>query len=100
MLQHGRKKVQPFILMLEKRCSPSQVFVIVDGLAIKASTLLKGVDICCKSFYVFDVEYPKECQSTWEFIQKFFFKLGQGKEKSVTSPGVRSLRTFIEKPDS
>ncbi|KAJ8032218.1 hypothetical protein HOLleu_25686 [Holothuria leucospilota] len=56
--------------------------------------------MCFISFYVFDVEYPKECQSTWEFIQKVFFKLSQRKGKSVTSPGVRSLGTFIEKPDS
>lgn len=93
----GVQAIQPSVLVLGTRQEPSQSFVIVDGLAIEASSLLKAVDICFKAFYVLDVCYPKECHTTWEFFQNFFFKMGEGKGKSVTSSGVRSLRTFIEK---
>lgn len=78
-------------MVLETRKEPSQSFVIVDGLAIEASSLLKAVDICFKAFFVLDVCYPKQCHTTWEFIQKFFYKMGEGKEKSV----VKCSKVFV-----
>lgn len=75
---------------------PSQTFVIIDGLALEAGTLVKAVDICFKAIYILYVEYPRQCQTTWEFIQKYFLQLGDGKGKGLTSPSVRTLRTFLE----
>ncbi|KAJ8049974.1 hypothetical protein HOLleu_02962 [Holothuria leucospilota] len=94
--QAERQKTQPYILVLGDRLKPSQTFVVPDGVALEAGTLLKACDICFKAAYILDVHYPKQCQTTWEFIQKYFFQLGDGKGKSITSPGVRTLRTFLE----
>ncbi|KAJ8018120.1 hypothetical protein HOLleu_44066 [Holothuria leucospilota] len=96
-VQAERKKPQPFILILGTRVLPSQIFLVIEGVAIEHPTLLKTVDACFKAFYVFDIIYPPQCQSTWEFIPKYFFGMEDGKGKSLTTAAVRSLRTYLEK---
>ena len=92
----GTRQRQPYILILGRRMEPAQSFVIIDGLAIEAASVIKAVDICFKAFYILDVQYPKECKTTWEFVQKFFFKIDEGKGTGSTSPGVWSLRAYLE----
>lgn len=96
-VQNGGIKRQPYILMLGTRLNPSQFFVIIEGLALEQTSLLKAMDACFSAFYVLDLIYPLQCHTTWEFVQKFFYCLEGGKGKAVTSPSVRSLRTHLER---
>ncbi|XP_028254199.1 uncharacterized protein LOC114450898 isoform X2 [Parambassis ranga] len=68
----------------------SQTFLVVEGHAIETDSLLEAVDLCFKSFYVFDTNYPKECQPTWEFLQHCIYEIN-GQESSA----VKFLRTAI-----
>ena len=52
---------------------PSQVFVIIDGQA--QEKLLQAVDVCFKGYYIFFIEYPKQCQHVWEFLQGVVYGL-------------------------
>ncbi|RXN34367.1 hypothetical protein ROHU_004056 [Labeo rohita] len=62
----------PYVLSLENGHIDSQAFVILAGKALEQSTLIGAVDVCFKSFYVFDVNYPKQCFYCWEFIQNVY----------------------------
>ena len=57
---------QPFVLVIGERTSPSQgeSYVIVEGQAMKAESLLKAVDVCFKFMYVLDMHYPTQCTTT------------------------------------
>lgn len=94
-----RARPQPFVLLLGERSSPStgRAYVIVEGRAILSESLLKAVDSCFKVFYVLGLHYPKQCATTWEFIQKVVYEIGdqEGKSKMGTSPCVRNLRAFL-----
>ncbi|XP_072037557.1 uncharacterized protein [Amphiura filiformis] len=95
----SRERPQPFILLLGERCTPSngKSYVIVEGRAIMVESLLKAVDTCFKVIYVLDLHYPNQCATTWEFIQKVIFEIGDqdGKNKKATSPCVRNIRAYL-----
>lgn len=94
-LKQDRTRKQPFVLAFGDRRYPTQSFVIIEGVALPATDLIAAFDICFKSLYLFDIAYPCQCQTTWEFIHKFLFKLSEGKGKVSTSPSVRSLHAFL-----
>lgn len=79
----------PYVLMLGDNHN-FQAFAIINGTALEQSTLLAAVDICFKAFYIFDVNYPKQCSLVWQFLQTVVYGL-PGEE----TPAVRVLRAFI-----
>ncbi|XP_026124521.1 uncharacterized protein LOC113106635 [Carassius auratus] len=83
-------KNHPFVMVMGNGQQISQAFVIINGQALEQSTLLAAVDLCFKAFYVFDMNYPKQCASTWEFMQHVVFQI-EGNETSA----VRFLRTSL-----
>ncbi len=83
-------KPHPFVMAMENGRHISQAFVILDGRSLEQSTLLAAVDLCFKAFNIFDMNYPKQCASTWEFLQHVIFQM-EGKESSA----VRFLRTSL-----
>jgi hypothetical protein len=76
----------PFILML----GDSQAFTIINGAAFEQSTLLAALDVCFKAFYIFDINYPKQCSLVWQFLQTVVYGIA-GEE----TPAVRVLRAFV-----
>ncbi len=89
--------IDPHILTLGDRLNPSQFFVVTNGKALEKPTLLSAVDSCFKFFYIMDIdiEYPWECHTCWEFLQKSIFKL-EGKSSRKTSPSVIAMRTALK----
>ena len=75
-------KTHPFVMAMGNAQQISQSFVIINGQALEQSTLLAAVDVCFKAFYIFDMNYPKQCASTWEFLQNVMFQM-EGKEYSA-----------------
>lgn len=79
----------PYILMLgDNQCF--QAFTIINGAALQQSTLLAALDVCFKAFYIFDINYPRQCSLVWQFLQSVVYGL-PGEE----TPAVRVLRAFI-----
>ncbi|XP_065678054.1 uncharacterized protein LOC100206125 isoform X1 [Hydra vulgaris] len=77
-------KQQPFILS----CG-SSFFVVCDGKAIivKPSKVSVAFDCLFKSFFVFNLEYPKQLQILYNFFQELVYKL----PGSVASTKARKL---------
>ncbi|KAA0718498.1 hypothetical protein E1301_Tti021987 [Triplophysa tibetana] len=80
----------PFVLAMGNIRHISQAFVILNGQALEQTTLLSAVDVCFKAFYVFDVNFPRQCASTWEFLQTVVFQM-EGNE----SFAIRFLRCSL-----
>ncbi|XP_066528826.1 uncharacterized protein [Hoplias malabaricus] len=86
-LRHAKDTRElPYVLMLGDCSCCSQAFVIISGEALEQSTLLGAVDVCFKAFYVFDLQYPKQCAPVWQFLQTVVYEL-PGQE----SPAIRLL---------
>lgn len=82
----------PYILTLGNDFQhTSQVFVIIDGLALEHETLLQAMDVCFKAFFVFDIEYPKQCEHVWEFLQAVIYEIPGPESKLVTFLQTRIL---------
>ncbi|KAJ8043406.1 hypothetical protein HOLleu_10472 [Holothuria leucospilota] len=84
---------QPCMLILGDREEPQGIFVIAERKALPQSSLLKGVDVCFKLFYVLNLQYPWQSATTWEFFQKAIYSLGEANE--TTSSAVISMRASL-----
>ena len=87
---------QPFVLILGSLMEPLQCFVIVERKALQQMSLLKALDVCFKLFYVLDINYPWQCATTWEYLQKVVFGLEDHNSHSKTSPAVIAMRTALK----
>ena len=88
---------QPFILILGNPEQPEQAFVVVEKNVVLCKSLLQAVDVCFKVVYVLDINYAWQCQHTWDFIQKFFYRLGEGKGRDTSLPTVKMFTNFLQK---
>lgn len=87
---------QPYVLLLEERHRPAEAFVVIEGHAIKTQSVLAAIDTCFKALYILDINYQRQCATSWEFLQKHVYGIKDGKGKEITSPGVPGLRTFLD----
>lgn len=87
--------VQPFVLALGERTSPTQAFLIIENNAVECDSLLNAVDACFKAFYVLDLEYPANCIIVWQFIQELVFDVRSKKGQVSLSKNVTSLRSYF-----
>lgn len=53
----------------------SDFYVYYYKILYKLPNFIKALDICFKSFHVFDLRYPKESEIVWTFIQYYFFDI-------------------------
>ena len=80
----------PYILVLGEGEACHQAFVIFAGRALEQRTLLGALDICFKTFYVLDINYPKECSHVWELLQSAIYKM-----EGATAPAVTFMVTQL-----
>lgn len=81
----------PYVLLLDSGTRYSQAFSVISGRTIEAETPLAAVDTCFKSFYVFDLHFPRECTPTWQFLQTAVFDM-----EGTVSPAVGFLRSQLQ----
>jgi len=49
---------------------------------------MKAVDLGLKSFFSLNLNYPKESEHVWEFIQKCFYNITNDHDKRFTSTNI------------
>ncbi|KYN29134.1 hypothetical protein ALC57_01437, partial [Trachymyrmex cornetzi] len=62
--------IQPFLIIVGSIEDIQDVYVCVDNELYKVQGVLQGLDICFKTFHVFDLQYPLASQHLWILIQK------------------------------
>jgi hypothetical protein len=85
-------KLQPFLALVKKDNQISDVVVIVDSTVYPMSTVLTGMDVLFKIFYVFSVEYPKESEHIWGLIQTHFYHLPLEKKNAEITKFLKKIK--------
>jgi len=92
--------VQPYVTLL---CSdPSNEFivaasyVVINKFVYSVETPLKAVDICFKTFFALNLDYPKESNHIWQFIQQFLYEITTKTDKNYQSVNliINDLKKF------
>lgn len=69
-------QLQPYMIFVET--GDGQVvsfYVVINKFFYKVESALKAVDICFKSFFAFHLNYTKESEQIWFFIQKYMYNI-------------------------
>lgn len=75
-LKETKMSIQPSIYCVgDSIFSIKDIFVIFDDIRYKFSSLIKALDICFKTIYLFDLEFPPESVTFYSFIEAFFFDM-------------------------
>jgi len=84
--------VQPYLIVV---CPDGKtldaVYVVIDLFVYRLSSILEGLDVCFKSFFALNSEYPIEAQDIWLLIQKVLYEI------SSPDPNTLSVKSFMKK---
>lgn len=71
--------IQPFILALgePKTLNISKCWLFLDGHLMPFSNFCRAIDICFKSYHLFNVEYPLPSRTFWIFIEQYFYNIAK-----------------------
>ncbi|XP_047984445.1 uncharacterized protein LOC125224968 [Leguminivora glycinivorella] len=76
---------QPLVIVVGPTSRDLQHFyVAVESVLYKVDQLLKAVDVCFKLFNTVNLQYPLECLSVWQFIQRFFYDFQNKNDKKIS----------------
>lgn len=76
---------QPYVIGVGEISAIETYYVIIDEIRYKFDNFVKALDICFKSHYVLNIDYSKESQLIWLFIQIYFFNIRHANDKTSTS---------------
>lgn len=83
-LKRRGEPIKPFILGLglPKSLKVLTFYVYLDGQLIQFNSFCRALDICFKSYHLFNVEYPLPSQQFWTFIEEYLYDIKNKSNKS------------------
>jgi hypothetical protein len=91
--------VQPYIIIVGPTFYDIQtVHLYIHDTLYTVPTLLKAVDVCFKSFIVFDLQYPLEAEHIWFLIQWIIYDIHLKSDKKL--PQIFQLHNQIKNQKS
>lgn len=89
-----RDRVQPCVLCLGKDIlTAKKYYVYYDNIKYDFKDFLRALNMLFKIFQIFNIQYPKESQNVWTFIQTFFFEINLKNDKKI--PPLENLKKFL-----
>ncbi|XP_055905635.1 uncharacterized protein LOC129941109 [Eupeodes corollae] len=76
-LKSKGESIQPFMLGIGDSDLENilNFYVYVDGVKFLFNCFLRAVDICFKTYHLFNLEYPPACTQFWAFIENHFYDM-------------------------
>ncbi|XP_022160098.1 uncharacterized protein LOC111026353 [Myzus persicae] len=77
--------LQPYMIFVQDSEFENNVrdfYVIINNHFFKLESALKALDVCFKSFFSLNLNYPTESTQVWYFIQKYFFEIETNFDKN------------------
>lgn len=77
--------LQPYMIFVQDSEFENIVrdfYVIINNHFFKLESALKALDVCFKSFFSLNLNYPTESTQVWYFIQKYFFEIETNFDKN------------------
>lgn len=62
--------VQPYIITVGPDDAVNEIYVCVDETLYKIDNIFRSLDICFKTFHVFQLSYPVASEHLWILIQR------------------------------
>lgn len=90
------EKLQPYIVFVETDSQVTYFYIVINKFFYKVESALKAIDICFKSFFVFNLHYTPQCEQIWYFIQTFIYEITTKFDKNC-SPNVTILVNDLNK---
>ncbi|KAM6951105.1 uncharacterized protein FYW47_014625 [Aplochiton taeniatus] len=69
---------EPHVLLLGDKNTCFKAFTVFNREIFEQESLLQAVDVCFKTFFVFDVNFPKAAAPAWEFLQHVVYNVPGG----------------------
>ncbi|XP_075168312.1 uncharacterized protein LOC142240498 [Haematobia irritans] len=86
--------IQPKLLIVGELTNIKSIVLYFDGIEYPFLTILDAVDILFKIFYVFNLQYPEESDTFYNFIQDFFYDMPKKKKYAKVSVIKNEILTF------
>ncbi|XP_071580336.1 uncharacterized protein [Temnothorax nylanderi] len=77
--------IQPFLIIVGSIEDVQDVYVCIDNELYKVKKVLQGLDICFKTFHVFNLEYPLASEHLWILIQKGIYNINLPYDAHISS---------------
>lgn len=78
--------VQPYIIVVgDVENAITAAYVCINNNLWKLGSVLQAVDVCFKSFFVFDAEYQVQAYHLWLFVQRALYDIYLLGERSITN---------------
>ncbi|XP_060868353.1 uncharacterized protein LOC132943397 [Metopolophium dirhodum] len=84
-VQYGTT-LQSYIIIVDN----TDIYAVINSIYYKLETPLKALDVCYKSYFALNLNYPQESEQIWLFIQNYFFDTTLKSDKHVLF-----VKTFI-----
>ncbi|KAK3920175.1 Cyclin-A1 [Frankliniella fusca] len=78
-------QLQPFIAVVGERPNFTSLYVCLDSHLYKVKSIKEAVDLCFKTFYALNCNYPPESEHIWQFFQRYFYKITLTKQVNITA---------------
>jgi len=73
-IKKTKVSIQPSVFCVGKDIvSIADIFLYIEGVRFKFKSVLKALDICFKSIYLFDFKFPEESIMFYSFMECFFY---------------------------
>jgi hypothetical protein len=74
---------QPFVLVVGESYEQIKLFYCVtEGIKYKCRSFIHALDLCYKTFFVFNIEYPSPSYFAWVFLEKHIYNMRETKKIS------------------
>ncbi|KAL5236828.1 hypothetical protein ACI65C_004238 [Semiaphis heraclei] len=88
--------LQPYVIIVghcvdayQEDHTPIESYTVINNTYYKLETPLKALDVCFKSYYSLNLQYPIEVQHIWTFVQQYFYEIHDKNDKNF--PSVKTL---------
>lgn len=66
-------KHQPYAIIAGSLCNVKKAFTVIDSIVYELNNGIEAVDLCFKSYYVFNIEFSFGCPYIWSFLQEYVY---------------------------
>lgn len=72
------------------------IYVDFDNFRLCPPTIATALDVCFKSYYAFNIDFPEACAPVYQFMNYHFYKLNEALCDTTASSIHRSVRLLSE----
>ncbi|KYQ53586.1 hypothetical protein ALC60_00113 [Trachymyrmex zeteki] len=87
--------LQPYIIIVGSLYEVKETYVQVDDILYKTNSTLEAIDVCFKTFHVFQVNYPIMSEHLWMLIQKGIYNFTTKWDYVI--PGIEHILNKLSK---